>query len=76
MSTGGTAVVETRRIICRSCGQYILEYELTAEPTPQGFVVTLVPTNPAHSIHSLRHFLKSALCNFGLKCTDIRETNP
>jgi hypothetical protein len=37
------------------------------------FVVVLEPTDPSHSIHALRHFLKSALRNFGLKYVDLKE---
>lgn len=74
MLTGGEAVANTQPIVCKSCGQFIADYDFTAESMPHAFVVTLVPTDLTHSIHALRHFPKSAWRNFGLKCTDLKET--
>jgi hypothetical protein len=70
---GGEAVIESRRVVCRNCGQYIADLAVMDEPKVTRFVVTLEPTDPAHSIHALRHFMKSALRHFGLRCVDLRE---
>jgi hypothetical protein len=48
---------------------------VAAPDKPTRFVVTLEPTDPSHSIHALRHFLKSALRRFGLRCVNLEETH-
>ena len=72
MTRGGEAIAESRRIVCRSCGQFIAAYDFTA-PRPQRFIVTLEPCDPSRSYHALRRFLKDCWRICGLKCVDLKE---
>jgi hypothetical protein len=72
MATGGETIAETRRIVCKVCGQFIAAYDYTA-PRPKRFVVTLEPCDPSRSYHALRRFLKDCWRICGLKCLDLGE---
>jgi hypothetical protein len=69
----GEVVHETKRIVCKHCGQFIRSYAFMSEPKIVRFIVVLEPRDPTSSIRALRFFLKKAWRDFGLKCIDIRE---
>jgi hypothetical protein len=73
LNRGGEPIAESQRVVCRVCGQYIANLRVADAPKVIKFLVVLEPTDPAHSIHALRHFLKGAMRNFGLRCIDLKE---